>query len=151
MRHRFTSASAALAVLLFASAAFGVQPEAVGRIKLVSGAVVLVRGDMQLPAQAGQMLYQSDMLRTGADGNVGVALKDDTRVALGPGSEVRLDRFAYAPAEGQLALVLRVMQGAVAYVSGRIAKLAPDAVRIETPAAILGVRGTTLAIRIGTP
>jgi hypothetical protein len=40
------------------------------------------------------------------------------------------------------------MRGVVAYVSGRIAKLAPDAVRIETPAAILGVRGTTLAIRI---
>ncbi len=148
MRHSFTSA---LAVLLFASAAFGQQAEAVGRIKLVSGGVMLLRGDMQLQAQAGQILYQSDMLRTGADGNVGVALKDDTRVALGPGSEVRLDRFSYAPAEGQLALVLKVMRGVVAYVSGRIAKLAPDAVRIETPSAILGVRGTTLAMRIGNP
>jgi hypothetical protein len=34
------------------------------------------------------------------------------------------------------------------YVSGRIAKLAPDAVRLETPAAIVGVRGTTLALRV---
>jgi len=33
-------------------------------------------------------------------------------------------------------------------VSGRIAQLAPDAIRIETPSAILGVRGTTLAIRV---
>jgi hypothetical protein len=111
--------------------------------------VFLVRGDAQLQAQAGQLVYQSDRLRTGADGSVGVALKDDTRVALGPASEIRLDRFSYAPAEGQLALVLRVVRGVVAYVSGRIAKLAPDAIRIETPAAILGVRGTTLAIRIG--
>jgi len=148
MHFRFIPAPS-LAVLLFASAAFGQQAEAVGRIKLVSGVVTLVRGDKQLTAQAGQLLYQSDMLKTGADGNVGVALKDDTRVALGPASEVRLDRFSYAPAEGNLALVLKVMRGVVAYVSGHIAKLAPDAIRIETPSAILGVRGTTLAIRIG--
>jgi len=147
MRHSFTTA---LAILLFAfsSTAFAGQAEAVGRVKLVSGTVLVVRGQTQLAAQAGQILYQSDMLRTGADGSVGVALKDDTRVALGPASEVRLDHFSYAPAEGQLSLVLKVVRGVVAYVSGRIAKLAPDAVRIETPSAILGVRGTTLAIRI---
>ncbi len=147
MRHCVSAA--VVGVLLLASPAVGQQADAVGRIKLVSGAAFLVRGDKQLPAQAGQILYQSDMLRTGADGSVGLSLKDDTRVALGPSSEVRLDRFNYAPAEGQLALVLRVVRGVVAYVSGRIAKLAPDAVRIETPAAILGVRGTTLAVRIG--
>jgi hypothetical protein len=139
----------ALVVFLSASAASAEQPEAVGRIKVASGSAFLVRGNSQMPAQAGQLLYQSDLLRTGADGSVGVALKDDTRVALGPASEIKLDRFSYAPAEGQLALVLRVVRGVAAYVSGRIAKLAPDAVRIETPAAILGVRGTTLAIRIG--
>ena len=136
-------------VVLFASTVSAQQPEAVGRIKLVSGAAFLVRGSSQVPAQAGQLVYQSDLLRTGTDGSVGLALKDDTRVSLGPASEIRLDRFSYDPAEGQLALVLRVVRGVAAYVSGRIAKLAPDAVRIETPSAILGVRGTTLAIRIG--
>jgi hypothetical protein len=35
-----------------------------------------------------------------------------------------------------------------AYVSGRIAKLSPDAVRLETPGAIVGVRGTTLALAV---
>jgi len=41
-----------------------------------------------------------------------------------------------------------MVRGAAAYVSGRIAKLSPDAVRLETPQAIVGVRGTTLAIRV---
>jgi hypothetical protein len=36
----------------------------------------------------------------------------------------------------------------MAYVSGRIAKLAPDSIRLETPAAVMGVRGTTLAVRV---
>jgi hypothetical protein len=43
--------------------------------------------------------------------------------------------------------VLKFVRGIAAYVSGRIATLSPDAVRLETPAAIVGVRGTTVAIR----
>jgi hypothetical protein len=93
-------------------------------------------------------VYESDVLKTGADGRLGVTLNDDTRVSLGPVSEVRLDRFSYASADGAMQLALRFMRGVAAYVSGRIAKLSPDAVRLETPAAIVGVRGTTLAIRV---
>ena len=61
---------------------------------------------------------------------------------------MRLDRFAYAPAAGQVGFVLKIVRGFVAYVSGRIAKLAPDSIRLESPAAIVGVRGTALAVRV---
>jgi hypothetical protein len=123
------------------------EPTAAGRIKIASGSVVIVRAGATIPATAGQVVFEADTLRTGADGRVGLTLKDDTRLSLGPSSEIRLDRFAYAPAEGRLGFVLNVVKGVAAYVSGRIAKLAPDAVRLETPAAIVGVRGTTLVIR----
>jgi len=136
-----------VALALLASPAFAQQPAA-GRIKVASGNVFVVRAGNALPAQAGQLVYEADTLRTGADGRIGVTLNDDTRVSLGPSSEVRLDRFTYAPADSQLALVLRVVRGMAAYVSGRIAKLAPDAIRLETPAAIVGVRGTTVAMRV---
>jgi hypothetical protein len=123
------------------------EPDAAGRIKIASGAVFIVRAGATIPAVAGQPVFEADTLRTGADGRLGVTLKDDTRLSLGPSSEIRLDRFAYAPAEGRLGVVLNVVRGVAAYVSGRIAKLAPDAVRLETPAAIVGVRGTTMVIR----
>ena len=42
---------------------------------------------------------------------LGLTLKDDTRLSLGPSSEIRLDRFAYAPAEGRLGFVLNVVRG----------------------------------------
>jgi hypothetical protein len=128
---------------------FAQQPAAAGRIKVSSGAAFIVRGGTQVPAKAGESVFESDVLRTGADGRLGVTLKDDTRVSLGPASEVRVDKFVYAPSEGNLALALKVVRGVAAYVSGRIAKLSPDAVRLETPAAIVGVRGTTLAIKAG--
>jgi hypothetical protein len=87
-------------------------------------------------------------LWTGANGRVGITLNDDTRVSLGPDSEARLDQFVYAPAEKRGGLVLEVVRGLIAYVSGRIAKLSPDAVKLETPNAIVGVRGTTLVLRV---
>jgi hypothetical protein len=45
-------------------------------------------------------------------------------------------------------MVLKFVRGAAVYVSGRIAKLAPDSIRLEAPAAIVGVRGTTVAVRV---
>jgi len=139
---------AALLFVLMAEPAFSQQPVDVGRIKVVMGSVFIVRAGALVPAQAGQAVFQADGLRTGAGGRVGITLRDDTRLSLGPNSEVRLDRFAYAPAESQVGFVLRIVRGVVAYVSGRIAKLSPDSIRLETPGAIVGVRGTTLAVRV---
>jgi hypothetical protein len=45
-------------------------------------------------------------------------------------------------------MVVRVTRGIMAYLSGMISKRAPGSVRIETPVATLGVRGTYLAVRI---
>jgi hypothetical protein len=124
------------------------QPVPAGRIKVVTGSAFVVRGAQELPARVGLVVAASDTLRTGADGTLGVTLRDDTRVSLGPGSEVRVERFLYDPGAGQLGLALRFVRGITAYVSGRIARLSPDAIRLETPAAIVGVRGTTLLIRV---
>jgi len=144
-----------IVTLVFAAATPALAQQAVaqsgaaaGRIKVASGSAYIVRANLTIPAQVGDVVFESDQLRTGADGALGVTLKDDTRVSLGPSSEVRLEHFVYAPAEGGLGLVLKFVRGVAAYVSGRIAKLAPDAIRLETPAAIVGVRGTSLAIRV---
>ena len=119
-----------------------------GRIKVSTGSAFILRDGAQLPAQVGQTVSETDGLRTGADGKIGVTLNDDTRLSLGPNSELKLERFMYTPADRGFGLVLRFVRGVSTYVSGRIAKLAPDSIRLETPAAIIGVRGTTLAINV---
>ena len=137
-----------LSLLLVASAALAQDGTGAGRVKVASGAAFVVRDGRAIAATPGQVVLEADVLRTGADGRLGVTLNDDTRLSLGPTSEVRVDRFAYASADGGLSLVLKFVRGVTTYVSGRSAKLSPDAVRLETPAAIVGVRGTTLAIRV---
>jgi len=135
-------------VVVAATPAQAQQESSAGRVKVVSGPAFIMRASKLVPAQVGQEVFAADALRTGADGRIGVTLKDDTRISLGPNSEVQLERYNYAAADGKLALVLKMVRGVTAYVSGRIAKLSPDAVRLETPAAIVGVRGTSLAIRV---
>ena len=137
-------------LLSFAAAAppaLAQSPPPAGRIKVASGSAFIVRKEQSIPAQVGQLVFEGDRLRTGADGRIGATLSDETRVSLGPDSEIRLDQFQYSLAEGRLGLVLGIVRGMVAYVSGRIAKLSPDSIRLETPNAIVGIRGTRMAIK----
>ena len=139
---------ALLVVGALASPVFAQERTVAGRIKVSTGSAFIVRDGAQVPARVGEVVFEADGLRTGGDGKVGVTLNDDTRLSLGPNSELKLERFLYTPAESGFGLVLKFVRGAATYVSGRIAKFAPDSIRLETPASIIGVRGTTLAIQV---
>jgi hypothetical protein len=144
--HRFGGVLAF--VLAAATPVAAQQPTPAGHIKTVSGGAFELRQNATLAARPGDAVFASDILRTSAGATVGVTLRDDTRISLGPDSEVRIDRYVYAPGDGGLGMVLKFVRGVAVYVSGRIAKMAPDSIRLEAPAAIIGVRGTTLAIRV---
>ena len=122
--------------------------DAVGRIKVASGAASVVRGGQAIPAEVGATVLRLDVLRTGADGRLAVTLKDDTRVSLASNTEVGLAQFEYEPAAGRLSLVIRMLRGVMSFVSGHIAKLSPEAVRLETPTSVIGVRGTHALVRV---
>jgi hypothetical protein len=144
-------AAGVVIVLGGAAAAQPAGPVPAGRVKVVSGTASIVRGGQPQAAQVGAAVFESDVLRTGSDGQLAVMLKDETRLSLGPDTEVALSRFTFEPAQSRLALALRLVQGAISYVSGRIARLKPDAVQIETPASVIGVRGTHVLVKAGAP
>ncbi len=133
------------------SASLQSQEQPAGYVKVATGAVLIVRGGADVPANPGDAIYEKDGLRTGADGHLGVTLKDDTRVSLGPNSEIGLAEFQFSPAEGKLGLVMKLARGAAAFVSGRIVKLRSEGMRIETPATVVGVRGSHVVIRADVP
>lgn len=126
-------------------------PAAAGRVKVARGSAAIVRAGQTLAATPGLAIHEADVLRTGADGRLSVMLKDESRLALGPNSELALTQFAYAPSEQRLALGLRVARGMLSYVSGLIAKLAPESVRLQTPTSIIGVRGTHVLVKAEAP
>ena len=85
----------ALALLLATASSALAQTQAAGRVKIATGAVSIVRQGAPIAAKVGDLVWEGDTLRTGADGQLGVTLKDDSRMSLGPNSEARLDRFLF--------------------------------------------------------
>jgi hypothetical protein len=103
----------------------------IGRVKTVKGTVHIERGGRRELTLVGAGVQQADTLVTGPDGAVGVTLADDTLLSAGPNSILSIDRFVYDGVKsGSLEAMLT--RGTLAVVSGRIAKQAPDAVRITT-------------------
>jgi len=119
-----------------------------GSIKTIQGSALVRRGAQTIPASEGMHLLVNDILQTAADGRIGAILQDGTRIGLGPNTELKIDTFIYEPANQQYGLLLRLARGVVAYFSGRMARLAPGSVTIETPVGVIGLRGTQLAITI---
>lgn len=142
-----------LALVLFALAPAPTRADddsgSAGVVKTVRGQAWIERGERSEAAAPGTRVHAGSVIRTGdGDSAVGVALKDDTLISLGPGAELRLDEFRFAPASGALALVVRIARGSLEFVSGAIARLRPEAVLVNTPTASLGVRGTRFLVRI---
>ncbi len=138
-------------VLTLMSSARAQQAPVAGLVKTLTGTAVILHGGQQVPAAIGKPLAQGDTVKTGPNGRIGITLKDGTRLSLGANTEMRLDTFAFSPAEGRLGLALRLLRGGAAYVSGRIAELAPGSIKIETPTSVIGVRGTHLLIGVEQP
>jgi hypothetical protein len=137
-----------LCLLGAGAAAASAEDRPVGLVKSASGEAVILRDGQRLVAVPGTSLRLGDQLVTGASGRLGVILRDDTVLSLGPSSQTAIERFVFDPAQGAFGMVLRISRGLVEYLSGKISKLSPGAVRIETPVATLGIRGTHLLARV---
>lgn len=128
---------------LLSAATGSAWAQVAGYIKTVGGQVSIVSANgSTAPAQPGMPLSIGDAVRTGADGRLGITLKDNTMLSFGPSTAFTLEDFLFAPTQGRLQLGGSIGSGSLHYVSGAIARLKPDAVKIKTPTGIIGVRGT---------
>jgi len=123
----------------------------VGQVKVTKGVVHVEREGARIPAVVGMPVRQADKLVTGADGTVGVTFADNSLLSVGPNSTLAVDKFSFNPSthEGQFDASLQ--RGTLAVVSGKMVKQSPDAMRIRTPASILGVRGTEFVVKVAEP
>ena len=120
----------------------------IGQIKNVSGQVFLLRNNVQQPAKAGDLVEQADVLTTGRDGSIGITFIDNSRFSAGPNSRIELTQFRFNPTTQEGEFHTGMQRGTLAIVSGQIAKRSPEAMKVITPTTILGVRGTTFAVKV---
>ncbi|MET0689520.1 MAG: FecR domain-containing protein [Candidatus Binatia bacterium] len=120
----------------------------IGQIKNTAGQVFLLRNNNQQPAKPGDLIEQTDVIVTGSNGSVGVTLIDNSRLSAGPNTRVEFKQFRFNPTTQEGESLTQLHRGTLAIVSGQIAKRSPDAMKVQTPTTILGVRGTKFAVKV---
>jgi hypothetical protein len=141
----------ALVVLVAALGGAPAGAQEAGHIKVAKGAVQVERAGQQVPATVGAVVQAGDVVVTGPDGSVGITFLDNSLLSAGPNSVLAIDRFAFDSTTHQGSFESSLRKGTLAVVSGKLAKQSPDAMKVKTPAAVLGVRGTEFLVRTGDP
>jgi len=121
---------------------------AVGTVTEQTGPTEIQRDKASIPSNVNSGVEMNDAVVT-AKARVGITFEDDTKVEITEQSKLVIDDFVYDPAHGDAGkLGLKVAIGTARYASGQIAKDNPQSVKIETPTATIGVRGTDFSMTV---
>lgn len=137
-------AAVILAGLCLNTPVFGEEPA--GMVKTSKGDVGIERAGQRIPAPIGTPVLVADRIKTGADGAVGVTLRDNTLLSAGPNSTFAIDKFAFNSTTYEGEVSVGVKKGTLAVSTGKIAKEKPESVDFRTPTSVIGVHGTEFVI-----
>ena len=140
-----------VAVLVVLPVAATAQSGGVGFVKTVTGDAWVTTTGQRVKAAPGTEVSIGSQIKTASGASLGITFKDNTVMSFGPDTEMTVDAYLYAPAQGQLQLSTSLAKGSLNYVSGVIAKLRPEAVTVKTPSGIIGVRGTQFLAKVEAP
>jgi len=135
----------ALALLGFTATAWAAD---VGEIKVVTGAAQIERGKDRLPVKVGMAVQEADKVVTAAESTVGITFADNSLLSIGPNSVLAIDKYVFDSTTHVGQFDSTLSKGTLAVVSGKIVKQSPEAMRVRTPSAIMGVRGTDFIVRV---
>ena len=140
------SDSARPAVLDVASKPIGKVVVATGSVTLERANAVIVQVSADSQAKVGDLVYQGDAVATGADGRVGINFNDGTSFNLSHNARMVLNEFVYDPNSTSNSTLFNLTKGTFTFVAGKVAKTGD--MKIDTPVATMGVRGTTPRVEI---
>ncbi|HEX2827303.1 MAG TPA: FecR family protein [Burkholderiales bacterium] len=141
-----TLIAAGLAVAIAVAALPAAAQDYAGVVKTARGTTSIERAGKPIAVAPGVHLYQGDRLVTGSTGYLGVTMRDDTLLTLGPGTTVSLDQYAFDPKTHDGNFLASMTKGMLSVVTGLIAKREPDNFAVKTRVSTMGVRGTEFII-----
>ena len=128
----------------------------IGKIITVVGAVtiqhvnaVIVQANATSqpePPKVGDPVFLGDIVQTGADSKVSITFADETAFNLSSNARMTLDEFVYDPNGKSNATLFSLTKGTFTFVAGKVAKTGD--MKVETPVATMGIRGTTPHVEI---
>ena len=146
------SASSSLSTWLLAAALVSLPASAAwanersGVFKNMNGDVSVLRGTQRVPAVPGAALREGDRVVTGPNSAAAVTLRDGTVLSVGPNASLDLTHYSFDSTSQNGSLLMNLLQGTVRVVTGLLGQTNPELVKLTTPTAIIGVRGTDFIV-----
>jgi hypothetical protein len=119
-----------------------------GLVKVSKGNVQIERNGAKMAAPVGASVQASDVIMTGADGSAGITFTDNSLVSVGPNTVFAIDKYRFDSTTHAGEFEGSLKKGRLAAISGKMVKASPESMKIRTPSAIMGVRGTEFVVQV---
>ncbi len=120
------------------------QPAA-GLVEAVRGvAVARFPGEPPRTLAQGAPVREGDQIDVAPASSAVLRLHDGTRLSLRADSRMVVRAWRFQEGGSDSAMTLDLLRGGLRAVTGAITRASPDAARIQTPVAVVGIRGTDL-------
>jgi hypothetical protein len=118
----------------------------VGAVATLQGGVSVTRSAATSALKVKDAIFKGDVLQTAVNGTLGITFDDATTFSLRPNSRITVDDLVYQDRGTNNLAAFDVVRGTVAFVAGAVAKTGD--MKIVTPTATIGIRGTTGVIEV---
>jgi hypothetical protein len=115
--------------------------EPIGNVATVTGIATVIRDRNSYPLRVRDDIYLNDVVQTSSNSSLGITFNDATTFNLSASAKITIDSYVYEDGGKQNAGVFDIGKGTVAFVAAAVAKTGD--MKITTPTATLGIRGTT--------
>ena len=120
--------------------------EPIGNVATVTGSASVIRNDKTTPLKVKDDIYLNDVVQTGVNSTLGITFIDATTFNLKASTRITIDNYVYEDGGKSNAAIFDVVKGTAAFVAAAVAKTGD--MKITTPTATLGIRGTTGLVEV---
>ena len=123
---------------------FAMASDKIARVLNVKGVATLTREGKSIGLVKDNWLYKNDRIVTKKKSSLEIKLVDNSFVNIGELSDLEMVDLVYDPIKKDGYIDLKIVTGAFRMISGNIAKLGPDLMKLDLPTATVGIRGTSI-------
>ena len=120
--------------------------EPIGNVATLTGSATVTRNNTATPLKLQDDIFLNDVLQTSANSTLGVTFNDATTFNLTANARITVDNYVYEDGGKANSALFDVVKGTVAFAAAAVAKTGD--MKISTPTATLGIRGTTGLVEV---
>ncbi|MBR0936945.1 FecR domain-containing protein [Bradyrhizobium jicamae] len=121
-------------------------PEPIGNVATLTGTATVKRNNTTTPLQIRDDIFPNDEIATAPTSSLGITFTDGTTFDLRANARIVIDNYVYQDGGQQNNALFDVAKGTAAFVAAAVAKTGN--MKISTPTATLGIRGTTGLVEV---